>query len=211
MCSPCLKAPNPHPAAHTSLPWASACCPLTRRGPCQVRPQEHLQVHHPQCTEATPSSPERLMPQPLSCSLPCLSRTHGSSPRSSWEITSGLDPGIPAHGEGSPFVYTISTSTLTSPHPRPAGGLTHGDHIPIGLHHHVSVEATLGGAQAVPLILGEEHGHILEGHLGLEQQGGLQVGLRVPVPDKEGASSVGCGDAPLDRGRQEGATVFKMQ
>ena len=115
------------------------------------------------------------MPQPLSCSLPCLSRTHGSSPRSSWEITSGLDPGIPARGEGSPFVCTISTSTLTTPHPRPAGGLTHGDHVPVGLHHHVSVEATLGRAHTVPLILGEKHGHVLEGHLGLEQQGGCRL------------------------------------
>ena len=154
------------------------------------------------------------MPQPLSCSLPCLSRTHGSSPRSSWEITSGLDPGIPARGEGSPFVCTISTSTLTTPHPRPAGGLTHGDHVPVGLHHHVSVEATLGRAQTVPLILGEKHGHVLEGHLGLEQQGGCRLDSDSTSQTRRVQAVWVVGTRPWTGwggGQQEGATVFKMQ
>jgi hypothetical protein len=52
-------------------------------------------------------------------------------------------------------------------------GLTQRDHIPVSLHHHISVEASLSRAQAVPLVLGEEHSHILKGHLGLEKQGFL--------------------------------------
>ena len=152
------------------------------------------------------------MPQPLSCSLPCLSRTHGSSPRSSWEITSGLDPGIPAHGKGSPFVCTISTSTLTAPPPpRPAGGLTHGDHIPIGLHHHVSVEATLGGAQTVPLILGEEHSHVLEGHLGLEQQGGCRLDSQSMSQTRRVQAGWGMDGGVTGRGHSvQNAVMLKM-
>lgn len=75
----------------------------------------------------------------------------------------------------------------------------------MGLHHHVSVEATLGRAQTVPLILGR-HSHVLEGHLGWNNRG-LQVGLTVHVPDKEGASRVGYGRG----GRQEGPQCSKMQ
>lgn len=41
------------------------------------------------------------------------------------------------------------------------------DHIPVGLHHHISVEAPLSGTQAGPLLLRQENSHILEGHLDL--------------------------------------------
>lgn len=55
------------------------------------------------------------------------------------------------------------------------GSLTQGDQAPVGLQHHIPVEAPLNSAQMAPLLLGEEYNYILKGHLGLKRQGMLQV------------------------------------
>lgn len=62
-------------------------------------------------------------------------------------------------------------------------GLTQRDQVPIGLQHHVPVEAPLSRAQTAPLLTREEHGHVLKGHLNLEGQQLLQdyVWLRVTL------------------------------
>lgn len=62
-------------------------------------------------------------------------------------------------------------------------GLTQRHQVPIGLQHHIPVEAPLSRAQTAPLLPGKEHGHVLEGHLTLERQGLLHncVWLRVAL------------------------------
>lgn len=58
-------------------------------------------------------------------------------------------------------------------------GLTQRDQVPVGFQHHIPVEAFLSRAQTAPLLPGEKHSHVLEGHLSLERQGLLQVQMRL--------------------------------
>lgn len=69
---------------------------------------------------------------------------------------------------------------------RSAGGgvLTHGGQVPAVLQHHVSVERPLCRVQQRPLLLGEVHSHVQEGHRVLRQHTVLAqwgaVGSRSP-------------------------------
>lgn len=74
------------------------------------RPQPLWPAQHAVKEASSSHLPEWPLPRPLLSAAPCPSRTHGSSPRSSWEITLGLVPGSPAHGEKSPFVWSVPTS-----------------------------------------------------------------------------------------------------
>ena len=48
--------------------------------------------------------------------------------------------------------------------------LTHGQQVPVGLHHHVPVQGPLSRVQAFPLFWREVNGHILESQLFLKQK-----------------------------------------
>lgn len=73
----------------------------------------------------------------------------------------------------------------------------------------MSVEATLGGAQTIPLILGEEHGHVLEGHLGLEQQGACRLDSESMSQTRRVQAVWGVGTRPWTGGNRKGPQCSK--
>lgn len=66
------------------------------------------------------------------------------------------------------------TKTITgSASPKTEVRLTQGNQVPIVLQHHISVHDLLCGVQELPLLPGEVHKHILEGHQYLQHETSL--------------------------------------
>lgn len=101
---------------------------------------------------------------------------------------------------------TLSERELPSTGTRDAG-LTHGGQVPAGLQHHLSVEPPLRMIQQSPLLWGEAHGHILEGHRLLEDHVG-SAQERSPPPTSQRWTRMVAPGSHMEPGEKPGSRTL---